>query len=71
MDDLAPTNRIISVKFYFVNYYDGKVKTKTVHSDYLDYVSTSIPDGCYPTKAEVTYRKMTTQETNEWYNQFY
>ena len=71
LDDLAPTNRIISVKFYFVNYNNGQVKTKTVSSDYLDYASTSIISGCYPTKAEVTYRKMTTQETNEWYNQFY
>jgi len=69
LDDLAPTKRILSAKFYFRNS-NNQIKTKTVNAQYIDFVKTSLISGYTPFKVDVTYRDMTEQDTAEWYGQF-
>ena len=66
--EYPPTNRIISATFYFMNDYTAQIKTKTVTSTRLDYISTSLIPDYTPYKVDLTYRKMTAQETNSWWN---
>ncbi len=69
LDDLAPTKKLLSAKFYFRNN-NNQIKTKTVNAQYMDYISTSLISGYTPFKVDVTYRDMTEQDTAEWYGQF-
>jgi len=69
LDDLAPTKRLLSAKFYFRNN-NNQIKTKTVNAQYMDHISTSLISGYTPFKVDVTYRDMTEQDRAEWYGQF-